>query len=280
MTTPSTSALPAVREDALRTALSSRKRPKRPNALSASLTFGWRALLKIKHVPEQLFDVTAFPIMFTLMFTYLFGGAIAGSTGEYLQFLLPGIIVQTVVFITMYTGMGLNTDISKGVFDRFRSLPVWRPSALVGALLGDVARYAMASVIVIVLGLILGFRPEGGVIGVLSSVALVLVFSFSLSWIWTALGLILRTPNSVMMASFMILFPLTFASNIFVDPRTMPSWLETTIGFNPITHLVTATRGLMSGTATFGQVGAVLVACALLIAVFAPITMYLYRNKK
>lgn len=267
-------------EESLRSALASGKRPARPNALSASLTFGWRALLKIKHVPEQLFDVTAFPIMFTLMFTYLFGGAIAGSTGEYLQFLLPGILVQTVVFITMYTGMGLNTDVSKGVFDRFRSLPVWRPAALVGALLGDVARYAMASTIVIALGLVLGFRPEGSIFGVLLSVALVLVFSFSLSWIWTALGLVLRTPNSVMMASFMVLFPLTFASNIFVDPRTMPSWLQTTVGFNPITHLVTAVRGLMSGTATPGQVGWVLVACAALIAIFAPITMSLYRNKR
>ncbi|MBA3491590.1 MAG: ABC transporter permease [Rubrobacteraceae bacterium] len=280
MTTPTTSAQPAIREDALRTALSSRKRPTRPNALSASLTFGWRALLKIKHVPEQLFDVTAFPIMFTLMFTYLFGGALAGSTGAYLQFLLPGILVQTVVFITMYTGMGLNTDVTKGVFDRFRSLPIWRPAALVGALLGDVVRYAMASTIVVALGLILGYRPEGGVIGVLLSVALVLVFSFSLSWIWTALGLVLRTPNSVMMVSFMILFPLTFASNIFVDPQTMPPWLETAIGFNPITHLVTAVRGLMSGTAEITQIGAVLLSCAVLIAVFAPITMYLYRNKK
>jgi ABC-2 type transport system permease protein len=279
MTAPTTTSRP-IAEDTLRSALASSKRPKRPNALSASLTFGWRAMLKIKHVPEQLFDVTVFPIMFTLMFTYLFGGAIAGSTGEYLQFLLPGILVQTVVFITMYTGMGLNTDVTKGVFDRFRSLPVWRPAALVGALLGDVARYAMASAIVLVLGLMLGYRPEGGIVGVVLAVMLVLVFSFSLSWIWTALGLVLRTPNSVMMVSFMILFPLTFASNIFVDPQTMPGWLATAIGFNPITHLVTATRGLMSGTATIGQIGAVFIACAVLIAIFAPVTMYLYRNKK
>ena len=266
------------RRDPARGALGSQK-PPRANALSASLTFGWRALLKIKHVPEQLFDVTAFPIMFTLMFTYLFGGAIAGSTGEYLQFLLPGILVQTVVFITMYTGMGLNTDITKGVFDRFRSLPVWRPAALVGALLGDVARYAMASTMVIALGLILGFRPEGGVVGVLLSVALVLVSSFGLSWIWTALGLILRTPTSVMMVSFFILFPMTFASNIFVDPKTMPNWLEATVGFNPITHLTTAVRGLMHGTVTAGQIGWVLLISAALVVIFAPLTMYLYRNK-
>ena len=278
MTTPTTSASP-VREETLRSALSDRKRPPRANALSASLTFGWRALLKIKHVPEQLFDVTAFPIMFTLIFTYLFGGAIAGSTGEYLQFLLPGILVQTVVFITIYTGFGLNTDITKGVFDRFRSLPVWHPAALVGALIGDAARYAMASAMVIVLGLILGFRPEGGVAGVLLSVALLLVFSFSLSWIWTALGLILRTPNAVMGVSMMVLFPLTFASNIFVDPKTMPNWLETTVGANPVTHLATAVRGLMHGTVTAGQIGWVLLISAALVVIFAPLTMYLYRNK-
>ena len=278
MTTPTTSAQP-VREEALRLALAERSRPSRPSALAASLTFGWRALLKIKHVPEQLFDVTAFPIMFTLMFTYLFGGALAGSTGEYLQFLLPGILVQTVVFITIYTGFTLNTDITKGVFDRFRSLPIWRPSVLVGALLGDAARYTMASTMVIVLGLMLGFRPAGGVAGVLLSVALLLVFSFSLSWIWTALGLVLRTPNSVMGVSMMVLFPLTFVSNVFVDPRTMPPWLQSVVGFNPITHLVTAVRGLMAGTVTPGQIGLVLVSCGALIVVFAPITMYLYRNK-
>jgi len=277
---PPTTSARFVRDDALHAALSDRVRPPRPSALSASLTLGWRALLKIKHVPEQLFDVTAFPIMFTLMFTYLFGGALAGSTGEYLQFLLPGILVQTVVFITIYTGFTLNGDISKGVFDRFRSLPIWRPAVLVGALLGDAARYTMASTMVIVLGLVLGFRPAGGVGGVLLSVALLLVFSFSLSWIWTALGLILRTPNSVMGVSMMVLFPLTFASNIFVDPQTMPSWLESIVGANPITHLVTAVRGLMSGTVTPGQIGWVLLISGALIAVFAPLTMYLYRNKK
>ncbi len=126
------------------------ERPKRPSAWSASLTFGWRAMLKIKHVPEQLFDVTAFPIIMTLMFTYLFGGALAGSTGEYLQFFLPGIMVTSVVMITMYTGVGLNTDIEKGVFDRFRTLPVWRPAALVGMIFGDVLRYILAAPMIIV----------------------------------------------------------------------------------------------------------------------------------
>jgi ABC-2 type transport system permease protein len=236
-------------------------------------------MLKIKHVPEQLFDAVGNPILFTLLFIYLLGGAIAGSPGAYLQFLLPGILVQTVLLITSYTGFNLNTDISKGVADRFRSLPVWRPSVIVGALFGDAARYTLASMIVLLLGLVLGFRPEGGVVGVFLSVALILVFAFSLSWIWTALGLVLRTPNSVLWVSTLIMFPLTFASNIFVEPKTMPGWLQTAVDVNPITHLVTAVRGLMSGTVLMGQIGWLLVACAGLVVVFAPITMYLYRNK-
>ena len=279
MTTPSTTSNAMV-EDNLRSALASGERPKKANALSASLTFGWRALLKIMHVPEQLFDAVFNPIIFTLLFTYLLGGAIAGSTGAYLQYLIPGILVQTVLLITAYTAVNLNTDISKGVADRFRSLPIWRPAVIVGALLGDALRYTLASAIVLALGLVLGFHPEGGVLGVLLSVLLLLVFAFSVSWIWTALGLVARTPNSVLWVSTLIMFPLTFASNIFVDPKTMPSWLETVVGYNPITHLVTAVRGLMSGTVMMGQIGWLLLSCAILIAVFAPITMYLYRNRK
>ena len=266
--------------DVLRSVLLAGERPSRPGPVLTSLTFGWRALLKIKHVPEQLVDVTMFPIMFTLMFTYLFGGALAGSTQEYLQFLLPGILVQANVMITMNTGITLNTDIQKGVFDRFRSLPVWRPSPLVGALLGDVMRYSIGSAIVITLGLVLGFRPEGGAVGVVLSVALLLVFSFCLSWLWTMLSLILRTPNSVAGVSMMVMFPLTFVSNIFVDPKTMPGWLQAVVEVNPISHLATVVRGLMDGSVPAGEIGWVLVSSVLLVAVFGPITMVLYRNKK
>ena len=269
-----------VTEDALLSVLLAGERPSRPGPVLTSLTFGWRALLKIKHVPEQLVDVTMFPIMFTLMFTYLFGGALAGSTQEYLQFLLPGILVQANVMITMNTGITLNTDIQKGVFDRFRSLPVWRPSPLVGALLGDVMRYSIGSAIVITLGLVLGFRPEGGAVGVVLSVALLLVFSFCLSWLWTMLSLILRTPNSVAGVSMMVMFPLTFVSNIFVDPKTMPGWMQAVVEVNPISHLATVVRGLMDGSVPAGEIGWVLVSSVLLVAVFGPITMVLYRNKK
>ena len=278
--TTTTTSIRPVDDDALRTVLSTRARPPRPSALSASVTFGWRAMRKIRHVPEQLFDVTVFPVMLTLIFTYLLGGALAGSPREYLQYLLPGILLQTVVMITMYTGMTLNNDITKGIFDRFRTLPIWRPSAIVGALLGDAVRYALASAVVLGLGLILGFRPGGGVVGVLLGVLLVLVFSFSLTWVWTMFGLLLRTQNSVMGVSMMVLFPLTFGSNIFVDPSTMPGWLEAVVRANPISHTSTAVRGLMAGTATAGQLGAVLLACAVLVGIFGPLTMYLYRNKR
>ncbi|ERN53763.1 ABC transporter permease [Alkalihalophilus marmarensis] len=260
-------------------AIASSKRPNRPSALSSSLTFAKRAMLRIKHIPEQLFDVTVFPIIFLLMFTYLFGGAIAGSTSEYLQFLLPGILVMTVAQITMYTGIDLNNDIRKGIFDRFRTLPIWLPSALVGALLVDTVRYSIASAIMIGLGFLLGFRPDGGFIGIIQAVALMLFFCFSLSWIWTTLGLIMRSEKSLMMVSMMVLFPLTFVSNVFVDPETLPGWLEKFVDVNPISLLVTAVRGLMHGTATLEQIGWVLFVSVLIMAIFAPLTMYLYRKK-
>ncbi|GIJ00554.1 ABC-2 type transport system permease protein [Sediminihabitans luteus] len=264
---------------ALREAIALDERPTRPSPVSATLTFAWRALLKIKHVPEQLFDVTVTPVIFTLMFVYLFGGAIAGSTEEYLQYLLPGILVQSVLFTTVYTGYTMNTDITKGVFDRFRSLPIWRPAPIVGALLGDTVRYTIASVVTLLLGLVLGFRPGGGVVGVLAGVVLLLVFSFALSWVFTILGLVLRSPNAVMGVSMLVLMPLTFASNVFVDPATMPGVLQGFVKVNPVTHLVTAERGLMAGTAGWDDVAWVLVAAVVLTAVLAPVTMRLYKNR-
>lgn len=276
--TPATLSTP-IDDKILHSVLSVRSYPSRPSALSASLTLGWRALLKLKHVPLQLFDVTMFPIMMTLMFTYLFGGALAGSVKEYVQSLIPGILVMTVAMISMYTAIGINTDITKGIFDRFRSLPFWRPAVLVGALLGDMVRYTIAAVVVIVLGLVLGFDPSGGTVGVLLALGLLLVFAFSLSWIWTMLGLLMRDPESVMMTSGIASFPLTFASNIFVDPETMPSGLQAFVKVNPISLVVTAVRGLMHGTATSEQIVEALIGCAVLVAIFAPLTMYLYSNK-
>lgn len=277
-TAPSAAELPTAQEQ-LQKAMEIKDRPAKPSAWSATITFAWRAMLRIKYVPEQLFDVTAFPVMFLLMFTYLFGGAIAGSTGDYLQFVLPGILVMTVTMITMYTGMDLNKDISKGIFDRFRTLPVWRPALLVGALLVDMVRYSLASAIMIGLGLILGFRPEGGVVGVVLGVLLLLLFSFSLSWIWTTLSLILRSEKSLMGVSMMVLFPLTFLSNVFVSPETMPRWLQIFVEVNPITLVVAAVRGLMQGNVTMLQLSWVFLVSGLLLIIFAPLTMSLYRKK-
>jgi daunorubicin/doxorubicin transport system permease protein len=271
---------PVLVEETLRSVLSTGTRPPRPTPLIASLAFGWRAMLKIKHVPMQLFDVTAFPIMFVVLYTYLFGGALAGSPGEYLQLLLPGILVMTVSWITMYTGQALNTDISKGIFDRFRSLPIWRPAVLVGMLLADTVRYTLASAVVIALGVALGFRPDGGPVGVVLAVALLLVFAFSLSWVWTAVGLKLPTPEAVLQISMTVLFPLTFASNVFVDPDTMPGWVQAFVKVNPITHLSSAARGLMHGTAAGSNIAWVLLWSVALVAVFGPISMRLYNAER
>lgn len=262
------------------TVLLAAPRPPRPTRFAACRVFAWRALLKIRHVPEQLSDVIAVPIIFTLMFTYLFGGALSGSTHRYLQTLLPGTLAMAVLLATMYTGVNLNTDHAAGVYDRFRSLPIWRPAPIVGALLGDAARYLLASVLVVSLGLALGFRPHGGVAGVALGVALVVAFASALSWVFCWLGLVLRSPSAVMNLAFLVLFPLTMASNTFVDPRTMPGWLRAAVDANPVTHLVTATRDAMAGTAHAGQAGAVLLTALATTAVFAPLTMRAYSRKK
>ena len=264
---------------AIHGALASGQRPPRPSALAAAITFGWRGMLKIKHVPEQLIDATITPVLFLVMFTYLFGGAVAGSTGDYLEYILPGILAQSVLFTCVYSGVSLNTDVTKGVVDRFRSLPIWRPAPLVGAVLGDSMRYVLAALVVMVLGLVMGYRAGGGVAGVLGAIVLVVVFSFGMSWIFTTVGLIMRSPSAVMNTGFMALFPFIFLSNVFVEPSTLPGWLETFVDVNPISHLVTASRGLMEGDADAGDIALVLGEAAALTAVFAPLTVRLYRGK-
>jgi ABC-2 type transport system permease protein len=256
------------------------RRPAPPGALAASAAFAWRALLKIKHVPEQLFDVIAIPVVFTLIFTYLFGGALAGSPERYVQFLLPGTLVMAVLLVTMYAGVGLNTDVTKGAADRFRSLPIWRPAPIAGALLGDVARYLLAATLVVLLGLAIGFRPAGGALGVVAGIVLVLLFGLCLSWAWTTLGLLLRTPQAVMTVGTAVLFPLTLTSNAFVQPKTMPGWLQVLVRFNPVSHLITAERGLVTGHAEAEQIVWVVLASAILVAVFAPTTAYLYGRRR
>jgi ABC-2 type transport system permease protein len=248
--TTQTATPPGADQAAVRKAISSTSRQPRASALSAALTFGWRGMLKVKHVPEQLLDVTITPVMFVLMFTYLFGGAIAGSTGDYLDYILPGILVMSVLFTTVYSGIAL----------------------------GDTVRYVIAGTVIIVLGMILGYRPGAGVGGVVAALALVVVFAFGLSWVFTTIGLLLRSPNAVMNAGFMGIFPLTFLSNVFVDPDTLPRGLEAFVEVNPISILATASRGLMEGNAEAGDIAIVLAVAAALTAVFAPLTTRLYRR--
>jgi ABC-2 type transport system permease protein len=255
------------------------ERPAPAGPAVASLAFAWRSLLKIKHVPEQLGDVIGIPVLFTLLFTYLFGGALAGSAHDYLQFLLPGTLALAVVLVTVYSGVTLNADLATGAFDRFRSLPAWRPAPIVGALIGDLGRYLLAGALVIGLGLAMGYRPAGGPAGVLAATALVLLFASALSWVWITLGLVLRSPNAVMSTGFVILFPVTFVSNIFVSPATMPGWLRALSGANPVSHVAAAARALMSGTAAGPQVLWSAAAAGALVAVFAPLAALLYQRK-
>jgi ABC-2 type transport system permease protein len=273
-------ATPSSLNAALTALLAERARPARPGALSNTLAFGWRALLKIKHVPEQMFDAVITPVMFTALFTYIFGGALAGTPREYLQFLLPGIMVQTVVFASMYTGVTLNTDLSKGIYDRFRSLPIWHLSPITGAMFGDFMRYTLSSFIVVLVGLLLGYRPAAGFAGVVLAIALLNVCAFGFGWIFTTLGIALRTPGTVMTFSWLFLMPLTFASNVFVDSSTMPGWLRAFVDVNPVSLLVYAMRGILAGTATWSLVGAALIAPAVLTAVLSPVALMLYNRRR
>ncbi|HRO10063.1 MAG TPA: ABC transporter permease [Amaricoccus sp.] len=258
--------------------LTSMPAPARPSAFSNAIAFGWRAVLKFRHVPEQLFDLVMTPIMFTLLFTFVFGGALAGSPREYLQFFLPGILVQTVCFNAVYSGMGLSTDLGKGLFDRFRTLPIWPLAPFAGLMVGDVLRHLIAGLIILGIGLGLGYRPEAGVAGVVAGFLLLLAVGFGMGWIFIVLGLLIRTPTTVMTLGFTLLFPLVFASNIMVDPATMPGWLRAFVEANPVSWMTTAIRGLMGGGATVGQVGLALVFPAALTAALAPVTLWLYAR--
>lgn len=255
------------------------QRPEPAGGMSAARLFCWRGLLKIRHVPEQLMDVTLTPVMFIVMFTYIFGGEVSGSTDEYLHYVTPGIVVMTVLFTTVYSGVNLCTDISKGVFDRFRSLPIWRPAPLVGALMGDLLRYTLAGLVTVAVGMALGFRPDGGAVGVVLAIGLLLVFASGLAWVFTIIGLLMRTPSAMLNLGFLLLFPLTFLSNVFVDPATMPAVLEKFVDANPVSLLTNATRGLMAGETPTQDIVLVIASAAALTLVFAPIAARLYKTR-
>ncbi|KQZ07760.1 ABC transporter permease [Agromyces fucosus] len=248
-------------------------------SLAHTVTMAYRGLLKIKRTPEQLFDVTLQPIIFTLMFTYIFGGAVAGDVQNYLPIIIPGILVQTVISTSIVTGVQLREDMDKGVFDRFRSLPIARIAPLSGALLADTVRYLIATTLTFAMGFVMGLRPEGGAGGVLAAAVLVIVCAWSLSWIFAFFGVIARTASSVQGISMLILFPLTFLSNAFVDPSTMPAPLEWFANINPVSHLVTAVRDLVNSGTIGADFGWSLFGSAVVVAVFAPLTVRAYMRK-
>lgn len=248
-------------------------------AVSQSLTMAYRSLLKVRRTPEQLFDVVVQPIIFTLMFTYIFGGAIAGSVGDYLPIIVPGILIQTLVGASVAAGVQLRDDMDKGVFDRFRTMPIARIAPLAGVLLADTVRYAIAAGLTFAMGFLLGYRPQGGIAGVVLAALFAIGCTWALSWIFAFFGVIARDAASVHGISMMALFPMMFLSNAFVPVETMPAWLQWFAGVNPVSHIITAVRQLVN----HGTVGAdfvwSLLGAAVIVAVMAPVTVRAYMRR-
>jgi len=246
--------------------------------LSQTMVMAWRALKKMRRNPEQFFDVTVQPLLFTAMFAYIFGGAISGNVRSYLPLLVPGIVAQTVLTSCMATGVQLREDMEKGVFDRFKALPMSRLAPLAGPMIADLVRYLIAACLTFATGAVLGYRPDGGVLGVLGAIALSVFTGWSLAWIFTWIGTIARSATAVQGMSMMFLFPLTFLSNAFVPVTTLPGWLATFVKVNPVSHLVSGTRDLANRGVVSGEVGWTLLAGLAVIAVFAPLSLRSYRK--
>ncbi len=244
-----------------------------------SLTLAKRSVVKIRRTPEQLLDVTLQPMIFVLLFVYIFGGAIAGNTHDYLEYVLPAIMVQTLAFSSVAIGVNLNTDISKGVFDRFRSLPIPRPAPLVGAVLGDIVRYCVSVIVLMAFGYLLGFRIQTNVFSATLACLIVIGFSLCLSWISVFVGMVLRSPGAVQGVGFLLIFPLTFGSNLFVPTDTLPSWLQTWVHINPVTYLVDTTRALMLGGEVLSPLLKTIASALVILVIFAPLAVRAYRRK-
>ncbi|MFI7043932.1 ABC transporter permease [Streptosporangium sandarakinum] len=247
--------------------------------LVQTLAMAWRALKKMRRKPEQFFDVLIQPLLFTAMFAFIFGGAISGSVSDYLPVLIPGILAQTALTVCMATGVQLREDMDKGVFDRFKSLPIARIAPLAGPMIADLIRYGIASVLTLVTGLIIGYRPGGGVLGCVGGIALTVIAGWSLAWIFTWLGTMARSAQSVQGISMMIMFPLTFLSNAFVPAETLPGWLEAFVKVNPVSHVVSAVRDLLNHGAVTAEVGWAVIGCAVVVAIFAPLAVRSYSRK-
>jgi len=239
-----------------------------------------RNLIKTRRTPEQLIDVTIQPIIFLLLFVYVFGGALGGgSRHDYLQFLLPGLLAQGIAMGSVALGQNLKADIEKGVFDRFRSLPIARSAPLVGAVLADFFRYLTLCVIYLGFGYVLGFRVETGLLPAVAAVALSIGFALSFCWISVFVGMVARTSGAVQGIMFLLIFPLAFGSNVYVDPSTMPGWLQAFVHVNPMSQLAGAVRGLTVGGPAASHVGWTLLWVAILLTVFVPLALRAYRRR-
>jgi len=256
-----------------------RERPALSETISQMFTMAWRALKKMRRNPEQFADVALQPLLFTAMFTYIFGGAIAGDVQSYLPTIITGILAQTSLTACMATGTQMREDMDKGVFDRFRSLPMARLAALAGPMLADLVRYGIAATLTILTGLLMGYRPGGGVLGVVAGWALVVAAGWSLSWIFAWLGTVARSAQAVQGIGMMIMFPLTFLSNAFVPVQTMPDLLQMFVNVNPVSLVITAVRDLMNDGQLTANVGWAVVGCAVVVAIFAPLAVRSYSKK-
>jgi ABC-2 type transport system permease protein len=246
--------------------------------IGQTFSMAWRALKKMRRNPEQFFDVTLQPLLFTAMFAYIFGGAVSGNVKSYLPLLIPGIVAQTVLTTCMSTGVQLREDMEKGVFDRFRALPIARIAPLAGPMVADLVRYLIAAGLTFVMGVIIGYRPGGGVLGVLGAILLAIFTGWAIAWIFTFIGTIARNARSVQGISMLILFPLTFLSNAFVPVRTLPGALAAFVKVNPVSHLVSAARDLANHGVLSGEVGWTLLAGLAVIVIFAPLSVYSYKR--
>jgi oleandomycin transport system permease protein len=245
-----------------------------------SMTLAWRTVVQVRHNPWELSDFSIQPIMFVLLFTYVFGGAIAGSIHDYLTFMLPGMIVMNMLFVTLYVGQGLNTDLRKGVFDRLRSLPIARWAPLAGRIAADQVKQAWSILLVLTVGVILGFRfGSPGLAGVLGATVLLLVFALAFSWVAVLVGLLAKDAERVQIFGFTALFPITFVSNVFAPAETMPDWLQAFVDVNPVSLLADACRGLMLGGAVATPVAQSLLWAAAIVAVFAPLSVWTFKRK-
>lgn len=246
--------------------------------ISQTMSMAWRATKKMRRNPEQFFDVTIQPILFTAMFAYVFGGAISGDVASYLPLMIPGILAQTVLTTCMATGTQLREDMDKGVFDRFKSLPIARIAPLAGPMVADLLRYTVAATLTFGMGLILGYRPDGGVFGVTAAIALAIFTGWCLAWAFTWIGTIAKSAQAVQGMSMMILFPLTFLSNAFVPVDTLPDGLAAFVKVNPVSHLVTAARDLANDGQVTSEVGWTVLAGLIVIVIFAPLSVRSYKK--